>query len=214
MGRDNYKFPPQKAIMQIQIDMKEVTQLMASLRTGGPQVLVRTINNTLKGAKTVITSEIVADVNLTKTFINKQTGKDAEKTFSMWYASTAQVPFYSGKISTKSANVPLIQYSNQRGNKAKYAKKITVMVKRAKGTKQLYHTFRMQMPSGHVGLFEIEQPIRISRTGRPVIKQLYGPRIPDIMSNKETIEDIEKQIRERMDNELNRQLDYMLSIFR
>ena len=200
--------------MQIQIDMKEVNQLMASLRTGGPQVLVRTINNTLKGAKTDITTEIVADVNLTKTFLNKQTGKNAEKTFSMWYASTAQVPFYSGKISTKSANVPLIQYSNQRGNKASYAKRVTVEVKKARGKKIFRHAFRMQMSSGHVGLFEIEHPIRLSRTGRPVIKQLYGPRVPDIMSNKETIEDIEKKIGKRMDKELNRQLDYMLSIYK
>jgi hypothetical protein len=34
------------------------------------------------------------------------------------------------------------------------------------------------------------------------------------MSNKETIEDIEKQVQKRMDKELGRQLDYMLSIYR
>ena len=99
-------------------------------------------------------------------------------------------------------------------NSFRKTKRVSVLVKKDRGRKVLKNAFPIQMPSGHRGLFEIEQPLHISKTGRPVIKQLYGPRIPDIMSNKETIEDIEKQIRERMDNELNRQLDYMLSIFR
>lgn len=201
--------------MKIQIDMAEVNQLMATIRTGGLQVLVRTINNTLKGCSTIITNEIAADVNLQKGFIRKQEGKKSEQTFMIRYASVADAPYISGLIETKSANVPLIYYSNQRGNKKKYAKTISVMVKKDRGRERFRHVFVATMQSGHRGIFEIERPPRKSRiTGRYVIKQKYGPRIPDIMSNEETIKDIEKEVTIRMDKELNRQLDYMLSIYR
>ena len=198
----------------IQIDLSRVEAMLATMRTEGPQVLIRTINNTLKGAKTDISKEIRADLNITAKFLNKQTGKDAEKTFEIFYANKAQLPVYSGKISTKSANVPMIEYSNQRGTGFRTKKKVSVLVKKARSRKTLSHVFPMKMKSGHIGLFEIEQPVRLSRTGRPTIKQKYGPRVPDIMSNKETIEDIQTKINTRMDNELTRQLDYMLSIFR
>lgn len=192
----------------IKVELKETQALIDAIYKGGPGVLTRAINNTLGGVKTDITNEIAATVNLTKTFIQKQTGKKSQQTFSMSYASSMKM---WGSITTKSANVPLIQYSNQRGDKASYAKKVYVTVQRDRGRKLIAHAFRMKMPSGHIGLFEIEQPPRISRTGRPVIKELYGSRIPDVLSNKPTFDRVQAQATERLDKQLESQIDYMLS---
>lgn len=192
----------------IQVELKQTQALLDAIYHGGSGVLTRAINNTLRGVKTDISDEIVADVNLTKTFLNKQTGKDAEKTFTFSYASSMKM---WGSISTKSANVPLIQYSNQRGNKASFAKKVYVTVQKNRGRTLFRHAIRMQMESGHVGLFEIEQPVRISRTGRPAIKQLYGSRVPDVLSNKPTFDRVQTKATERLDKQLASQIDYMLS---
>ncbi|MFW9899907.1 MAG: hypothetical protein ACFFDY_01310 [Candidatus Thorarchaeota archaeon] len=196
------------ANVTIQVELKQTQALLDAIYHGGPGVLTRAINNTLNGVKTDVSNEIVADVNLTKTFLNKQTGKDAEKTFVFSYASSLKL---WGSISTKSANVPLIQYSNQRGNKASFAKKVYVTIQRNRGKTLLAHAFRMTMPSGHVGLFEIEQPPRTSRTGRSVIKQLYGSRIPDVLSNKATFDRVQEKANARLDKQLASQIDYMLS---
>lgn len=192
----------------IKVELKPTQELINAIYKGGPGVLTRAINNTLSGVKTVITEEIADTVNLTKTFIQKQTGKKSQQTFSMSYASSMKM---WGSITTKSANVPLIQYSNQRGDKASYAKKIYVTVQKDRGRKLLVHAFRMKMPSGHVGLFEIEQPPHPSKTGRPTIKELYGSRIPDVLSNKPTFDRVQAQATERLDKQLESQIDYMLS---
>jgi len=196
----------------IELKLGEVQELLATMRTGGPKVLVRTINETLKGVRTDVTNEVAAAVNLTKTFIRKQTGKKSQQTFYLKQANYASAPDYYGYLEVKGANVPLIQYSNQRGAKFRRAKRVSVVVQKSRGRKVLKHAFPMQMPSGHRGLFEFEEGV--SRTGRRSIKELYGSRVPDVLSNKETFDKVEKHAQDRMDKALNRHLDNLLSITR
>lgn len=196
----------------ITLKLGEVQELLATMRTGGPKVLVRTINETLKGVRTDVTNEVAAAVNLPKTFIRKQTSKKSQRTFYLKQANYASAPDYSGYLEVKGANVSLIQYSNQRGAKFRRAKRVSVLVQKSRGRKIFRHAFPMKMPSGHRGIFEFEEGV--SRTGRRSIKELYGSRVPDVLSNKETFDKVEKHATARMDKALNKHLDHLLSITR
>lgn len=189
--------------MQIHVNLTETQALLDAIYKGGTGVLTRAINRTLTGVRTDVTTEITNAVNLTKSFVQKQTGKVSQRTFSINNASTNQL-HPSGSIQTRGANVPLLQYSNQRKPGAT-ARSISVMVQKSRGRHRLRHAFVATMPSGHRGIFA-----PIPGQGRH-IKELYSSRVPDVLSNKETFDAVMSKAQERLDKNLQSQIDWMLS---
>lgn len=197
--------------MQIHVNLTETQALLDAIYKGGTGVLTRAINRTLTGVRTDVTTEVTKSVNLTKSFVQKQTGKKSQRTFFISKASTNQLR-PSGYIEVKGANVPLIQYSNQRGSKFRRTKRVSVMVQKSRGRTRLRHALPMKMPSGHRGLFEFDRGI--SGTGRRSIKELYGSRVPDVLSNKKTFDAVTKKAQERLDKNVAAQIDWMLTSIR
>lgn len=196
------------AVITIQAKgLNDVQGLLADIQGGTGRALSRSINRTIKGVRTDVTDEVKASVNLTKSFIQKQTGMKTQQTFIIHNATPA-LP--KGSISTRGANVPLIQYSNQRGKRQKYPKNITVQVKKSRGKHRMRHMFIPQLRSGHRGLFVQVSGKTINRNRK--IEQKFGPRVPDILSNKEVMEKVENKASVRMDKNLAHEVDYLLSI--
>ena len=67
------------------------------------------------------------------------------------------------------------------------------MVKKAHGRKIIPGSFVARMKSGHAGVF------RRKRRARLPIKQFYGPRVPDILSNKNVRERVLDEARAYME---------------
>ena len=173
------------------------------------KVISRAINKTLKGVRTDVTSEIQSSVDLTKSFIQKQTGKKTEQTF---FLQNATAVYPKGVLTTRGANVPLIQYSNQRGSRQRYPKSIFVTVKKSRGKHKMRHVFVPNLRSGHRGLFvQLPKSAGTTVSGNRKIKQLFGSRIPDVLSNREVMERVEKKASERIDKNLSHELDYFFS---
>jgi hypothetical protein len=169
------------------------------------KVLVRAINKTITGAKTEVKNAIADKVNLTKTFIEEGTSKKGTKTFSTQNATWGNPV---GHLKVCSANVPLIQYSNQRGA-GKVAKKITVQVLKSKPKwTASRHIFKATMRSGHIGLFHlIYPPERSSRTGNLRFKEMFGPRISGHLLREVVWQDVSDKIKIRADYNLAHETD-------
>lgn len=189
--------------------LSEVQDLLLNMEGAANKVISRAINKTLKGVRTDVTEEVQKSVDLTKSFIQKQTGKKTEQTFSL-HRATASFP--RGTLTTRGANVPLIQYSNQRGLRQRYPKSIFVSVKKARGKHKMRHVFIPQLKSKHRGLFvQLPKTAGTTASGHRKIKQLFGPRIPDILSNKEVMERVEEKASGRIDKNLSHEVDYFFS---
>ena len=202
------------ANVSVEINQTQLNNLNALLNRMGERdanrVLSRAINKTLGlragGMRKVIAEEIQRTHNLTKSFIYKQTGKKTQRTFRIQRA-TVQSP--TGTISTIGANVPLIYYSNQRGVRKRYAKKIYVKIYKARGRQRLQHAFVPQLKSGHRGLFVRRNPGAGGKKGRK-IKKLYGSRVPDVLSNPEVISKVERRGTKDLDRYLKHEIDYFI----
>jgi hypothetical protein len=173
--------------------------------------LSRAINRTLGvqsgGMRKTVADEIRKTANIQRGFLYKQTGRNATKTFSI---SRATVANPSGKISTKGANIPIIQYSNQRGNRKAFAKKIYVTVQKSRGRKRLAHAFIPQLRSGHRGIFVRTNPGAKGPAGRK-IKQLFSSRVPDVLINQPVMDRVLDTGADRFERELAHQIDYILA---
>ena len=208
----------------VTVDRQQLARLnsfMIGVSKDTNRALARAINKTIGvragGMRRDIAEEVIQDVNLTKRFIYKQKGKRSQRTFKISRATT-QHP--TGYIRTQGANVPLIEYSNQRGKRGKYAKRISVKVKKAKGRKTLKHAFIPVLKSGHRGIFfraetghkgaAISSAFTGQRVGRLPIYEAHGPRVPDILSNTDTMARVLRKAQKRMDKNLKHEVDYIL----
>lgn len=193
----------------VQIDEAELARIDNTLRFIGGEsskALYRAINRTLEGVRTDATDIIAEEVNLPKSFIRSGGSKKSQQTFFLRKASLSDP---SGMIRIQGANVPLIQYSNQRSVKKSYAKKIIVQVRKDRGKFQMHHMFIPVLHSGHRGLFHVLSGMK-TRTGRPAIEEEYGPRIPDILSNKDNFDLLMQKAQVRLDERLRHEVDYIL----
>lgn len=191
--------------------LRDLNRLMHSM--GGRaanRALSRAINNTLGlksgGMRKSISDEIRATTNLQRRYIYKQTGRRTTRTFNIKRATVAKP---GGLVSTQGPNVPLIEYSNQRGNRKRYAKKIYVTVQKGRGRHQLAHAFIPKLKSGHRGIFVRKNPGAKGPAGRK-IKQLFSSRVPDVLSNTPVMNRVLEYGSKRLERELTHQIDYIL----
>ena len=175
------------------------------------RALSRAINRTLGvqhgGMRSAISKEIRRDVNLQQRYLYKQnTGRRTIQTFDI---TRATVNRPTGKISTRGPNTPIIEYSNQRGHRSRYAKSINVTVQRSRGRHKLQHAFIPKLKSGHRGIFVRQFPGAKGPAGRK-IKQLFSSRVPDVLGNEITLARVLDIGAKRFERELNHQINYIM----
>jgi len=203
------------AAVSVHINQSQMRSLDKLLNAFGERAvnraLSRAINRTLGvqhgGMRKTISDEIRKDVNIQQRYLYKQnTGRRTINTFDIRRA-TVNRP--TGKISTRGPNTPLIEYFNQRGKRSQYAKSIYVKVQKSRGHYKLAHAFIPKLRSGHRGIFARVNPGAKGTVGRK-IKQLFGSRVPDVLSNQLTLARVMNTGAERFERELNHQIDYIM----
>lgn len=191
--------------------LADLTTLIDSM--GGraaKRALSRAINRTLGiksgGMRKTISTEIRKTTNIQQRYLYKQTGRRTTRTFDI---KRATVTSPTGTVSTRGPNIPLIEYSNQRGKRSRYAKKIFVTVQKSRGRSKLAHAFIPQLKSGHRGIFVRANPGAKGPAGRK-IKQLFSSRVPDVLVNAPVMSRVMKTGADRFERELTHQIDYIL----
>lgn len=192
--------------------LRDLKKLVNSL--GGRaanRALSRAINRTLGvqhgGMRSVISKEIRRDVNIQQKYLYKQnTGRRSINTFNI---KRATVNNPTGSIRTLGPNTPLVEYSNQRGHRSRYAKSIYVKVQKSRGRHKLQHAFVPKLESGYHGIFVRQFPGAKGPRGRK-IKKLFGSRIPDVLGNELVLNRVHKIGSDRFERELNHQIDYIM----
>lgn len=194
-------------------DLKNVRDMLSDMKDAGTKVIVRALNKTLTGVKTDALSAIRAEITASK--------KAVDGTFRIEKAGSARL---QASISSTGTPLPLSEYSARQTKKG-----VSVQVKRTSPRKVIRGTFITTMKSGHKGVFWrewhgygagwIEEATKrrnlhygkLPKIYRLPIKQLYGPRVPDIMSNDPVMKVILSRAGERLHSNLAHETDYELS---
>lgn len=187
-------------------DLVNVERMLDGIKNGAPKVLVRSLNKTLTGVKTDASAEIRAIITAKKSVV--------DKTFRTVKATVTEL---SALFESKGKPLPLIDYSVRQVQAG-----VSVQVKRATARSVIKGAFIATVKSGHKGAFWREwhgekQPKRkiaygkLPKIYRLPVKQLYGPRIPDILSNEPVIAVVLKKAGERLHTNIEHELSYELS---
>lgn len=191
-------------------DLADVERALTGIKNGYAKVVSRSLNRTLTGVRTDAVREVQKVIT--------PTAKTIRATFTMIKASTRKL---AAAVKSSGMALPLIEY------KARASKKgVTVQVKKKSKRSLISGAFIATMKSGHKGVFLREytdkrRPVKKARPGVPYaamprkyrlpIKELYGPGVPDILSNDSVMKPILKKADERLHKELGNQLNYELS---
>ncbi|MBI4720826.1 MAG: phage tail protein [Chitinivibrionia bacterium] len=165
----------------IRIDRAQLADVKATFAGVGniaPKVISRSINRALDGVKTdgsrLVNQQITAKVSVIK------------KSFTM---SRATVNRLTGTASSSGKPLPLIEFSFRQTKKG-----VTIQIFRNKARKLIPGAFITTVKNGHSGVFwrvyhETKKPVRpkvsygrLPKKYRLPMKELFGPRTPDILS--------------------------------
>lgn len=188
-------------------DLRKAKALLSGIKGGVPRVIARALNKTLTGVRKDAVKEIQ------KTITPK--AKVIRKTFKI---SKATVFRPTGVILSTGKPLGLIHF------KARQTKKgVTLQIKKKEPRKFLKHAFIATMPSGHKGVFWREYKgtrgatrkgmayAAIPRKYRLPIKELYGPRVPDILSNEPVMKPILDKAKRRLRKNFSHELNFLFS---
>ena len=200
--------------MQVNISQRDILDIEATLlgiRNGATKALARAINKTLTGVRTDKTNEAAKVLNLKKADIRNAV-KINKATWSNMSASVKR----TGKP------VALSKFKGTRQTK----KGVSVLVKTGGQRTILPHAFIATMTSGHVGVFWRKDDDWVGYADRPKlppaaygrlpkhyrlpIKELYGPRVEDILANPDTMKRLIELANERLDKNLDHEVKYLL----
>lgn len=206
-------------------DLQRVQDMLGEIKGLPERVAVRALNKTLTGVKTDASAEIRAVITAKKAAV--------DETFKISKASTGNM---KASISSTGKPLALIDYSARQTTKG-----VSVQVRKDRSRKIVPGAFIATMKSGHTGVFWREwhgnkgklnkTETAISRSGyvwnsktgrfipiaalpreyRLKIKERYGPRVPDIMSNEPVMKAILAKAGDRLHNNLTHETDYELS---
>lgn len=189
-------------------DMAKVKKALAGIPDAADRVCMRAINDGLAGMKTDASTEIRAEINLTKSVV--------DATFKTVKASVTSL---SGVFTSTGKPVPLIEYGARQTTKG-----VSVQVKRSNPRSVVVGAFIATMKSGHKGVFwrewhqAIRKPVnrnipygKLPKQYRLPIAQRFGPRVPDILSNEPVMTAVLKKADDRMHTNIDRQINYELS---
>jgi len=201
--------------MRIDINQRDILDIelaLMGIRNGGPKALTRAINKTLTGVRTDKTNEAGKILNMKKTDIRKAV-KINKATWSNM----------SAKVSRKGKPVALAKFKNTRQTR----KGVSVLVKVGGQRTILRHAFLATMKSGHVGVFWRKDDTFVGYADSPKltgaaygalpehyrlpIRELYGPRVEDILADEKVMARIVKSANERLQKNLDHEVSYLLT---
>jgi hypothetical protein len=169
-------------------------------------VISRAVNDSLSGVRTEAVKRIGGKVMLKAAYIRQ--------TFMIKKASIKDL---TALVETTGKPVPLIKYSARQIKAG-----VSVKVLKVGGRKKIPHAFIATMDSGHTGVFwrqytDVRKPVKhgFGYGALPAkytlpIKELYGPRVPDVMDDPEIMQPVMAHANERLQARLNHHVDYAL----
>ena len=192
--------------------IREVELMFAGIQNSAVKVLTRAINKTLTGARTDMTDEAYQELNTTKTVIRSSIV--VEK------ASWANL---TGKTSRAGKPLSLAKFTGT----AQRVKGVSVKVLRSGKRSILGHAFIATMKSGHVGVFWRKDDTFVGYADKPKldgleygrlpekyrlpIKELFGPRVEDILAKAERWENVESKANARLLKNMEAEIAFELS---
>ena len=184
---------------RIQVDnIEEVKQRLGNLSHKAPSVLANAINRTTTNIKKTMAQQTAKRYNIAN--------GEVKKTISISKATRARL---EGATISKASPIALAKFKVSPNRIVSYAngkpspKVYKVSVEKGPASKRLDadpKAFIAVMKSGHQGLFR-----RLTDDSLP-IKQLYGPSVPQMIKNDESMKNIQEEaqstLRKRIDAEI------------
>jgi len=190
------------SLISIQLDAKSVEdtrKLLFGIRNGAEKAILRSLNRTADGARTIAVREIGSTVTAPQKRIRENT--------KVRKANLGQLQASLGLFGPPIPAVDFQHRSTARGTYLKIYKS---------GSSQLFrHVFKATMPTGHTGLFERALPsVRKSKKAwskNLPLREKFGPDVSSLFENTTGIRDkVENVSAERLLKELEQQTDYLL----
>lgn len=190
-------------MVTVEVNQRQLRELQKTL--GGfsrkmPLIVSRSLNRTIKKAKTDTSREIRKEVRLKVGDIKKQI-KIKKATRSCWLA----------KMSLATRRIPLIKFAARQLKKG-----VSYAIKRTGGRRRIRMGFRQVMPGrGHRGVFRRKR----KTTRRLPIVELFGPSVGGvfqggimnrIIGSSKISRKIKKLIQKNLATNLTRQIDTTL----
>ena len=189
-------------------DLREVRRAFSGMEKIASKVVTRALNKTLTGVKTDASAAIREVLTAKK--------KAVDETFKIKKASGKDMSAY---IASTGKPIPLISFAHQPTKAG-----IRIQVRRQSAKKLWPGTFKKQLKSGHQGIFQREyhatprQPVRpgfpygkLPREYRLPMKEKFGPRAPDILSNQPVMSKVIKQAQERLHKNIEHEMKFEMS---
>jgi len=205
-----------KAGIEIKLDQVQWLRaqgLLAGVKNGSRRVVMRATNKTLAGVRTDSVKEIRQEVNLSATVVRK----------TMYVEKATLRDLRAAVRSRQKYGTSLIAFGARQTRKG-----VTVQVKKGRPRELIEHAFIRYGQKGggkqvfwrtgslkrHVGTRPHKRTFpygALPRRYRLPIKKLWGPAVPDIMSNEDRMRSIQKKANARLDKNFAHELDYLLS---
>lgn len=198
-----------KAAIEInKMQLLDLELTLAHIEGGSRKALNNAINRTLPGVMTDASRKIREKVTITD--------KGAKAAMKIQKSSESNL---GGKFVSFGGKVPLTEYSVNQTKKG-----LSVKVFKDKPRYLVEGAFMVVMKSGHKWAGwraykpEQKRPVRpigyasLPKKYRlPLSKELYGPRIPDLMNMDDVMNPVLTMAQERLDANLESQVDWLLS---
>lgn len=165
---------------------------------GAEKAIARAINRALEGARTDAVKAICREYQIKPT--------DVRRTFHIARARPGKLE--AQVISTGGA-IPLIKFKvspkspPSQKKKTPQERKVVVAGVRFGTAENMPYSFIVRAKNGYTGVFS-----RVGDRSLP-IKQRYGPAVPQMLGHENVLRFIEERAHERLDKELQHQIDYL-----
>jgi hypothetical protein len=193
-------------------DLAKLDALLDGINNGAAVVLVRSINRAVSGVGTDSAKAIAQVLNL------KQ--KDIKENFKTEKAFMAAI---KGRFASTGKPVALIKYGARIGSGG-----VLVQVKKNRAKSKFVHAFMARAKSGH--LLMLERSGEYAGKGKPIgqpkagyyytfpalwgrqfrypVKEMYGPRVEDVMGDE--IDGLSEKANERFTKTMDQQVKYLI----
>ena len=188
-----------------QAKFAEAEKLLAHIPGGAEKAVARALNRALEGARTEA-------AQLMKERYTMKVG-DFKKQFVIAKASPGNL---TARILTRGARAAITDFKHlpqnpprQKGIPVAARKKITTEIV-AGQTKGWSHAFLARMKSGHLGLWT-RSDTEMTKKGHALIHEFFSLGTPQMFGYGPIIRRVMETARERLDRELEHQIQFLLS---
>lgn len=183
-------------------NIEEISNRLGNLSHRTPSVIANAINRTTTNIKANMAKQTTARYNIAS--------GEAKKTINVTKATKGRL---EGRTISKASPIALAKFRVSPNRPVTYSKgkpspKVyKVSVEKGPASKALDagpKAFIAIMKSGHQGIFR-----RISNASLP-LKQLYGPSVPQMIQNKQSMKKIEEDARDTLQKRIDAEINNIL----